>query len=109
MFITRISSGQEGHYPDLTRAAERQLAKLKPNSVIFTLNPQQVTKKTSLSVDLQRKLDREMDDWSARMRGVEKDLAEGKSITADDGIFQPPVRQINTSQVIVINNILFIY
>ncbi|XP_076271137.1 spag1 axonemal dynein assembly factor [Rhynchophorus ferrugineus] len=76
--IDVLRSGQEGYYPDLLRATEGQLAKLRPNSKCLRQRCR-VLNKNDLEKDELDKIANDLNKWVANVSKCNRELEERKS------------------------------
>lgn len=91
------SSGEEGHYPDLLKHAEKRLSVIKPTSIILRKS-EPILKRNMLEPNECKEIDKDIDDWMTEMQIRERDLEEGKTTTLDLPLM-PDIRQFKEQSV----------
>ncbi|XP_076481132.1 spag1 axonemal dynein assembly factor [Bombus vancouverensis nearcticus] len=95
--VTILRSGEEGHYPDLLKHAEKRLSVIKPTSIILRKS-EPILKRNMLEPNECKKIDKDIDNWMTEMQIRERDLEEGKTTTLDFPLM-PDIRQFEEQSV----------
>ncbi|XP_071866285.1 spag1 axonemal dynein assembly factor [Bombus fervidus] len=88
--VTILRSGEEGHYPDLLKYAEKRLSVIKPISILLRKS-EPILKRSMLEPDECKEIDKNMNDWISEMQIREKSLEEGKVTISN--LFTPDIRK----------------
>ncbi|XP_019542500.3 sperm-associated antigen 1 [Aedes albopictus] len=83
-----LRSGQEGHYPDLTVFAMRQLKSVKPDSKLFRQETPLVTRYSTTSEHWDR-INQDLTKWENDMQNLQNDMLSVKEPSPRD---LPPIR-----------------
>ncbi|XP_012172630.1 uncharacterized protein LOC100646487 isoform X2 [Bombus terrestris] len=95
--VTILRSGEEGHYPDLLKHAEKRLRVIKPTSIILRKS-EPILKRNMLEPSECKEIDKDINDWMTEMQIRERDLDEGKT-TISDPFLTPDIRQFKEQSV----------
>lgn len=99
--VNILRSGEEGYYPDLTKAAEEKLRSLKPNSKLFRTEENLLTK-SSFSTNEWKSETTPIVEWSTDVKNVDNLLQKMKS-DSNDGIQDKVTRK--TEKIVLDKNI----
>lgn len=95
--VTILRSGEEGHYPDLLKHAEKRLSVINPSSIILRKS-EPILKRNMLEPNEYKEIDKDIKNWMSEMQIRERDLEEGKT-TILDLLLAPDIRQFKEQSV----------
>lgn len=81
--VNILRSGEEGYYPDLTKAAEEKLRKLKPDSKLFRTEENLLNKNLLTTSEWEAET-APIFEWFTDVKNVDKELQKMKTDSSDE-------------------------